>query len=187
MITRAEIAAGFAGAWRLARRDPTGLSCFDASPRGYWQSYWALVLLAPGDFLVDALTGGLGQSLGLRATLIHLISLVVDATAFPLAMLFLADRLGLWPRYPRYIVAYNWSALVQFLVILPFTLAALNEPSHGVILLLQVVTVLILVYRAYIAHVALGVGLATAAGIVLVDVLLATIIRQTTLHLSAGI
>ncbi len=180
MITAGEIAAGLTGAYRLARRDPGGMVWFDATPRGFWRSFWAAVLVAPAYLVLDVLSGGLGSDTTFRQIVIKLIGYVIDWTAFPVVMITIADSLGKWPAYMRYIVAYNWSAVVQISVLLPIATLALAAPSPATMLLAQVATIIMLIYRAYVAHVALAVGFGTAAGIVLVDVLLAGLLRAVT-------
>jgi hypothetical protein len=180
MITVAEVAAGISGAVRLARRDPQGMDSFDASPQGFWRSFWAAVLVAPAFLILDVLSGGFGEAAGLRPIAIQLIGYVIDWTAFPVVMITIADSLGRWPNYMRYIVAYNWSAVVQMAVLLPVAVLAVLAPNHTTMLLAQFVTVVLLVYRAYVAHVALAVNLGTAAGVVLLDVLLAGLLKAVT-------
>jgi hypothetical protein len=150
---------------------------FDASPHGFWRSFWAAVLVAPAFLILDILAGGLGDNSGARQIAIQLIGYVIDWTAFPVVMITICDSLGRWPQYTRYIVAYNWSAVVQMAVLLPVAVMAVLAPNHGTMLLAQFVTVILLVYRAYVAHVALAVNLGTAAGVVLLDVLLAGLLK----------
>lgn len=177
MITAAEIVVGVTGAFRLARRDPGGLACFDASPYGFWRSFWAAALVAPAFLLIDLLAGTLTTEADFRSLAIKAIGYVIDWTLFPVVMITIADSLGKWPLYTRYIVAYNWSAVVQMAVLLPVAVLAVSAPNHATMLLAQAVTIVLLVYRAYVAHVALAVNLGTAAGIVLLDVLLAGLLR----------
>lgn len=186
MITAAEIAAGVTGALRLARRDPGGLACFDSSPHGFWRSFWVAALVAPAFLILDLLSGGLTAETTFRQIAIKLIGYVIDWTAFPVIMITIADSLGKWPVYTRYIVAYNWSAVVQMSVLLPVAILAVAAPSHATMLIAQAVTVVMLVYRAYVAHVGLAVGFGTAAGIVLLDVLLAGLLRAVTDRLTGG-
>lgn len=178
MITLVEVARGVAGAYRLARRDPGGMAWFDDSPRGYWRSYWAAVVVAPAFLILDLITGGFGEEFGLRAAAVQAIAYVIDWTAFPLAMIFVADTLNKWPRYRRYIVAYNWSNLIQMALLLPLAAIAVAFPSHPTLLLAQFAGIVMLVYRAYIAHVALQVGFGVAAGIVLIDVVLSGFLKS---------
>lgn len=177
MITSAEIAAGLTGAFRLARRDPRGLDCFDASPHGFWRSFWAAALVAPAFILIDLLAGTLNVDTSISTLAVKVIGYVIDWTLFPVVMITIADSLGKWPLYTRYIVAYNWSAAVQMAVLLPAALLAVAAPSHATMLVAQAVMIMTLVYRAYVAHVALAVPVGTAAGIVLLDVLLAGLLR----------
>lgn len=186
MITRAEIAAGITGAFRLARRDPGGLDCFDSSPYGFWRSFWAAALVAPAFIIIDLLAGTLNTDTGFHALAVKLIGYVIDWTLFPVVMITIVDSLGKWPLYTRYIVAYNWSAVVQMAVLLPVAIMAVSAPSHATMLIAQAVTIVLLVYRAYVAHVALAVNLGTAAGIVLLDVLLAGLLRVVSDRLMGG-
>jgi len=176
MISRAEVAAGVTGAWLLARRNPLGLICFDASPDGAWKSFWAAALVAPAFLLLDILAGNFDDP-GPRLLAVKAISYVIDWTAFPLVMVHIADSLDRRPLWTRYVVAYNWSAVVQVAVLFPAAVLALLVPSAPTALLAQALTIVMLVYRAYVAHVALRVALPTAAGIVLLDVLLAGLLK----------
>lgn len=177
MITAGEMMAGITGAFRLARRDPGGMVWFDATPRGFWNSFWAAVLVAPTFLILDVLSGSLNDETTTRQLAIKLIGYVIDWTAFPVLMIAVVDSLGKWPNYIRYIVAYNWAAVVQMAVLLPIALLAVAAPSPATLLLAQTATIVLLVYRAYVAHVALAVGFGTAAGIVLLDILLAGFLR----------
>ncbi|MBC7905615.1 MAG: hypothetical protein H7Y60_02570 [Rhodospirillaceae bacterium] len=186
MITMVELSRGITGAFKLARRDPSGLAWFDASPTGYWRSFWAAVVVAPAFLVLDLITGGFGEDAGLRQIMIQIIAYVIDWVAFPLVMIVVADSLDKWPNYMRYIVAYNWSAVVQMSVLLPVAVLAVLFPAPQTMMLAQVVTIILLVYRAYVAHTALGVGFATAGGVVLLDVLLAGVLKALSDRLMAG-
>lgn len=186
MITMDEIASGITGAYRLARRDPAGLVWFDATPRGFWLSFWAAVVVAPAFLLLDLITGGFGEHFGLRQALVQFIAYIIDWVAFPVIMIVVADSLDKWPNYIRFIVAYNWSAVLQMAVLLPVAMLAVLAPNHATMMLAQVVTIILLVYRAYIAHAALGVGFATAGGVVLLDVLLAGVLKAISDRLMVG-
>jgi hypothetical protein len=179
VIAVGDIAAGVYGAWRLARRDPAGLAWIDGSEQGFWNSFWAAALVAPGFFAVQALGGAFDDALA-RPLLVHLIGYVIGWVAFPLAMATIADGLGRAASYTRYIAAYNWSAVVQMGLFLPVAVLAHLFPGHGTAMLDISVTVILLVYQAYIAHVALGVGPGTAAGVVVLDVLLGGLVQMAT-------
>lgn len=186
MIPMGAVAAGIYGAWMLARRRPEGLNWFDATPEGFWRSFWAAVVVAPGFVVLELITGGFGEGFSLGSAVVQLIAYVIDWVAFPLLMVFVADRLGCWPNYIRYIVAYNWSSVVQMAVLLPAALLAVLVPSAPTLMLMQGITIILLVYRAYVAHVALGVGLGSSAGIVLMDVLLSGVTKVLSDRLIGG-
>jgi hypothetical protein len=176
MITLVEAYCGLRGAWMLARRQPAGVGLFDASPDGYWKSFWAAAFVAPAFIILDWLAGNFDEA-GWAVFLVKSIAYVIDWTAFPLVMVYISDSLGRWPAYTRYIVAYNWSAVVQIAVLFPAALLAILIPSGPTAMLAQMLSLIMLIYRAYVAHVALNVALPTAAGIVLMDVLLGGLLK----------
>ena len=175
MIRLAEILGGLMGAWRLARRDRSGLACFDISLQGFWKSFWALALVAPAAMLLDGIGGAFDSPRGLvAATAIQLISTVIDAVAFPLVLAGLTERMGCGRHYIRFVVANNWASLLRMAIFFPVALLAEFNPAFQPVV--AGVMIVLLVYEAYIAHVALEVNAATAAGIVLLDILLDTLV-----------
>jgi len=192
MITAREVVFGLFGAWRLARFDPAGLQCFDRSRDGFWRSFWAAVIAAPGYAIliylrlaerlsVDApLTAG-GAPLPpitagpFRLALVEGIAYVVGWVAFPLTAWYLVSAMGRAERYFGYIAAYNWASLIPvgayLLVALIGALGVLPDTIE--ILLSLVVTGYVLVYLHYIARMALGIEVLPAAGLVVIDVLIA--------------
>lgn len=182
----AEVHAGIYGAWRLARRDPAGMAWINDSPAGFWRSFWAAALVLPGVAALEILSGSLGADPGLRALAVKLIAYAIDWTAFPLLMVVVADSLGRFGRYWRYLAVYNWSAVVQVGLLLPAVAVAVLTQSPVAMLLVQALTVLLLAYRAYMAHVALEVGVGTAIGIAFMDALLSVLVDVVADRLVAG-
>jgi len=160
-----EIIAGVYGAWRLARRDPAGMVWFDASPRGFWHSFWGPALVLPGFLILQTIDGAFATQ-------------VVE----PLVV-YLAEGLHRSANYCRFIVAYNWSAVVQMALLLPVALLVQLFPGHGIEVLNLAVTIVLLVYQAYIAHVALAVTPGTAGLLVLLDVLIGALVQMSADHL----
>lgn len=185
MITADETARGITGAWLLARRNPAGIEWFDASDSGFWKSFWAAVLVAPAFLALDLLAGEFADA-GPRLLAVKAISYVIDWTAFPLVMFYIAGTLGRGGQWARYVVAYNWSAVVQVGILFPAAALATLVPAAPTALLAQALTILMLVYRAFVAHVALKVNLGTAAGIVLLDVLLAGLLKNVADRVAGG-
>lgn len=187
MISWVEVHAGVYGALRLARRDPQGMVWINDSPTGFWRSFWALALVLPGVMALELLTGGFGDDLGLRAVLVKLEFYVIEAVVYPLLMVTVATSLGRFHRYWRYVAVYNWAAVVQVGLLLPVVALVVLTESPMLMLLLQALTILMLVYRAYLAHVALEVGLGTAAGITLMDVLVSRVLRELADRVMVGL
>ncbi|MEW5730000.1 MAG: hypothetical protein AB1918_19390 [Pseudomonadota bacterium] len=181
MIVPAEIVAGVTAAWRLARREPDALAWVDATPRGFWHSFFAAAIVLPAVLALELLDGTFAQEgrEPLRTLSVELIAYVIQWTAFPLAMSAIADGLGRGQHYIRYIVVYNWSAVLQMALFLPVALMAAAFPGSGIMLAMVIATALLLIYQAYIAHVALEVPGPTAAGLVLLDMLLGGLVQMT--------
>lgn len=178
MIRAAEMMAGLTGAWLLARRDPRGIAFFDDSAEGVYHSFWAYALLYPGVILLHAVNGVFSGEAGvLYPLLVKTASFVFGAAAFPLVMATVADGFERAPLYPRFIVAYNWSSVVQLAVFLPAGLVSALMPVHGTAMLALSVTLVLLVYQAYVTHVVLQIKPAQAAAVVLLDVLLTAVIQ----------
>ncbi len=174
------------GAWRLARLDSGGMTFFELSIRGFWRSFFAAVVVAPAYAVLVALRveheTEVGPDLDLGPFLVlKLVAYAMTWAAFPLAMIVLARLLALSAFYVPFIIAYNWSAVIQIAV---FLLAALikasgllPEPVAGV--LMMVATMAILFYQWFVARVALQTTGLIAAGLVVFDVLLGILIEYS--------
>lgn len=171
------------GAWRLARLDPAGMNFFDLTIAGFWRSFFVAVLVVPFYIVLALLDYPSYAEAGVDTALyllVKLVSYVVGWAAFPLAMLFLARLLSLGAYYVPFIIAYNWAVTIQMAAFLPLALlgvsGVLPESLHA--LLAMAVTVAVLFYQWFVARTALGASALTAAGIVLVDVLLTVLIES---------
>ena len=180
MIAVGEIIGGVYGAWRLARRDPAGLIWFDDSPDGFWNSFWGPALVLPGFLVLQAIDGAFAEDIALPLV-VHLIAYVIGCVAFPLAVAHIADGLQRSHTYCRFIVAYNWSAVIQMAVLLP--VALLVQLFPGAAVLNVAATMVLLVYQAYIAHVALAVKPGTAGLLVVLDLMIGALIQMSSDHL----
>lgn len=175
----ADSAAGIYGAWRLARRDVGGLKYFDASYRGFWRSFMAALITLPGVLALEFLDGSLSRQTGLERTLVvELIASVIQWTAFPLVMIYVADSMDRGQHYFRFVVAYNWSQVIQMAAFVPVAIMAHARPDPVTALFSLVVMVLLLAYQAFVAHKALDVPPLAAIGIVILDMLLGGVITK---------
>ena len=182
MIGIGEFSRALTGAWRLARLDPGGMLDFNSTISGFWRSFWAAVILSPA-FLWMSATEFANLSPPVEATRFmaaNMIAYVVGWTAFPLAMYHVARWIGREDRYVGYIVAYNWSAIIRVLVVLPTQILAMHSPDSA--WMWEMPSVLasawILFYAGYIARVALDISIPQAIAIVLGDVVLTMMIVQ---------
>lgn len=172
------------GAYRLARLDAAGMAFFDTTTAGFWRSFFAAVIVAPfyATLLALRFPAIAAETDPTRFVLAEGIAYVVAWVAYPLVIAALTRRLGCWSRYPGYIVAYNWSMVLQIAAVL--TLATVSRsgvlPADAGQFLGLVVYALILGYVWFIARTALGVPGGTAAGIVVLDVALSIAIDTFT-------
>ena len=112
---------------------------------------------------------------------------ILSFIAFPVVMIFLCRLLSL-TNYVPYIVAVNWSAVIQMAALLPFVLlGASGAVSAGVAgSLLIAVSMAVLFYAWFITTVALRVSGVTAVALVLVDLLLGIVIDAGSDSLLSG-
>ncbi len=109
MSTRGSIAAGLRGAFRLAQGKPDGLLLIEDSPAGVARSFWAAALCLPGFIALKLLSwagGGMPEA------------------GFALASLPLAELQGRKAEWPRFIAAWNWANVVQYMVLIALTVPA---------------------------------------------------------------
>jgi hypothetical protein len=173
------------GALRLARGDPGGLDCFDASIGGFWRSFRAallcyplyLILLSFPVVLGDAPVVEVDAGRYFAAETVHY---VISWVAFPLAVLPLVDWLQRGDRFLRFMTIYNWCQVPQTVVFAAVALlggAGILSPNAMLVVDL-ILGVGALVYEWYIARVALDVTGPRAGLVILCDVLLALVLTH---------
>jgi hypothetical protein len=125
--TRGSIAAGLRGAFRLAQGKPDGLLLVEASPTGVARSFWAAALCLPGFFALKLLSwagDGMPEAGFARGMAAELIGYAVAWSGFALASLPLAELQGRKADWPRFIAAWNWANVVQYMVLIALTVPA---------------------------------------------------------------
>lgn len=178
MIRTADAIAALYGAVRLARFDKTGMRYFDTSITGFWNSFYAGAIVAPLYAVLVALRTA-GADVGGAALLINGLAFVVNWLVFPVVMLTLVKMLHRERFYLRHIVAYNWASAVQNYVYLPLALliqAGVLPTGVGALLSLMALG-WVLIYSAFVTHIALDVPVPTAAGLVVIDLVLGVVIN----------
>lgn len=183
MLSLAEIGPALYGAWRLARFDANGMRYFDRRIEGFWRSFRVAVLAAPFTAVLVALnvsdmtvTGG-----WFRVVAGESIAYVIGWVAFPLLAFYLTEFIDRRAQYLGFIVAYNWSTLIQLALVLPISLLAHGGilPAELGLALLYAADIALLVYEWFIVRTALNLPGLGAAGIVVIDVFMTIIINYS--------
>ncbi len=175
-----EVAQAFYGTWRFALLDRGAMRWFDLSHRGVWRSFWSAAICYPGFILLlllrlDAQT--VAQAGLFQIFLVETIGYVIAWTAFPLLIFGLCRKIGREERGFDFIVAYNWSQILQTLAFLVLALVVDRLlPAETGSLFNLAGYFAILAYEWFIAVVAIGAGGWVAAGVVLIDVVLGSIL-----------
>ncbi|MEI6986345.1 MAG: hypothetical protein WCK65_09455 [Rhodospirillaceae bacterium] len=180
MPTLREMAYALFGAYRLALMDISGLAYFNRSTAAAARSFFAAVLTFPA--YVVLVTLRLSEN-GTDTTLsnffvVELIAYVISWTAYALIMNDLTHFLDRSDRYPVFLSAYNWSAVLQMIVYLPLVLlnasGILPDPIGETIVF--VTSMAILAYQWYITQVSLDLPAFPAAALVILDLALSVFI-----------
>lgn len=184
MLTTREAALSIFGAYRLARFDPTGMQYLESTPEGALRSFYAALIVLPGYiFLVLISQWDLLQQVSLLSfTLVEGIGYVVRWTAYALVMFHVARYLDRGDRYPAFLCAYNWSAVIQVtLLVLAFVLSLGKLVPDGVGEgLVVIASVGVLIYQWFITRTALQVGGFMAFALVVLDLVLTEFITGLT-------
>lgn len=182
-----EIVTSLYGSWRLAHFDRTGMAYFDKTVDGFWRSFFAAILIAPFFAVMLGLRFSAEGALAdpVHYGMLEAMSYLISWFAFPVVMLALSESLDCRERFIGYMVAYNWSVVLQNAVLVPLgILSALRvfSPDIGALIWLTAIG-LIAAYLWFIARAGLGVPALTAIGIVAIDILLSLVIDAFTNNL----
>jgi hypothetical protein len=173
MITPGEISRGIFGAWLFARFNANGMTHFDNTVEAFWRSFWAAAIVLPAYAVLLTLRYS-GDTIGVgtgTALFVHSVAYVIDWMAFPFLMFYVAPMFNRDQWYCRYIVAYNWSSVLQVTLMLIIGLTAASgfvPPATGY-WATAIALIFVLAYKGFIAHVALQATRTGAAGIVFMD------------------
>jgi hypothetical protein len=182
----AELLRALYGAWRFACLDRQAIHYFDLSHRGVWRSFWAAAYTYPGFLLLlwlrlDAQTLA-DSSLG-RILLVESIGYVAAWCAFPLAAIGICRWLGREDEGFDFIVAYNWSQVLQTAFFVLVALISLPLPDSAALALGRIALIAMLGYEWFIARTAIGAGGWIATAMVGLDIVLGAFIVVITASL----
>ncbi|MEY3731992.1 MAG: hypothetical protein RLZZ57_2748 [Pseudomonadota bacterium] len=169
----------------LARGRVAGLAAFENTmPVAAYSFRAAAICLPIFMFFKDQASPPEDLALSL---LVDLLLFVASWAGFALASLFLARALGVGDAWPRFIAAWNWAAVVQYLALAGLSLPGLLL-GHGA--LLDFGGLLALFYALwmewFVARHALRLTALGAAGFVVIDLGLAVFLGGFAARITAG-
>lgn len=178
------IAVGLTGAARLVKLDARGLDCFGNATEDFWSSFLAAALVAPLFILYLTIRYvGAEESGSFPVYLLaQMMAYAIAWLVFPLVMLHLAPVLQRKDRMIRYLVADNWVSVFQNAVYLPVVIfgvtGAFSQTFSNFLAMIAFMWVLGL--TLFVTRKALDVPFGTAAGIVVMDLLLGVLVEVLT-------
>ncbi len=180
----AYISVGLSGAVRLVKLDSQGFDYFGDTAADFWRSFLAATLVAPL-FLLYLVIRYVGSDTdGSFPVYIaaEMLAYVIAWLAFPLVILYLAPVLRKEDRVIRYLVAYNWLSVIQNGIYLPVVMLGITGTfAQGLSNFLAMLALMwVLGTTLFVTRKALEVPLGTAAGIVVMDLLLGVLIEVLT-------
>jgi hypothetical protein len=186
MISAREISSSLYGAFRLAAGHTDGMEFFNRTTEGFWHSFFAAALVAPGYFILGLIDSESVPAVPLHDAIVRILAYVIVWVAYPSAMIPVTRLLEREDRYIGYIVAYNWGQVPQMLLFLTVTIVADGLGFGSVLNGLAGITTLglVLTYYWFIARTALDVPGTTAAGIVALNLTLTFIISEIAHYLT---
>lgn len=118
--------SGFRGALLLARGRPEGLRAMPADMAGAARSFLAAAVGLPPFLILLAIGArGGGPSLTPPVLILQLLGYIISWAGYAVLSHRLVTALGKEARWPRFIAAWNWVNVVQYLLLLAGVLPAL--------------------------------------------------------------
>jgi hypothetical protein len=149
------------------------LAQLNISVAGFWRSFFAAIVALPifAFALIPQYLRAADPGWFVAVEAVHY---AAAWAAFPLVMIPVARFLRLTPRYIPYIIAVNWTSVLQLVLFLPLNVLALfgSLEGDGGAFLFTLALTLSCIYRYFIARVALETTLGTALALVALDVVL---------------
>ena len=178
------VARALIASWGLLRGNAKALDEFDNSVDGFWHSFFAIPLALPfvlyqgsvrGPALAELQPNGSGLEAGDPLSWIStLIITPIAWVAFPVVMVFLSRALNVAQNYIRFVIPYNWTAFLIVLIgmIPDVAYASGLLPLGAYPIPLFFVGVGALVLQWFVTWKALEVPVATAIGLLFLDIVL---------------
>jgi hypothetical protein len=172
----AYVRENLAGAWEVMLGRPDGAVRIDTSIEGFWRSFAVIVLVAPFallSFLSEEpiAAEGAASSAATVSLPLFAVAVIIDWVTFPLIFAFVARAFALGSRYVPFIVARNWASVIVGAMIAVLDALHLLGIVPQTVMPFAVIGALAVALRfSYvIARTTLGVSMALALPIVLLD------------------
>jgi hypothetical protein len=186
IVTADEVNRSFRGTLDLLNSRTEGLKSFDMSERGFWRSFTAIWLTLPAyivSLAFERLRLGLLQPdhplldniwLDLIVALGHVASFI----ALPVAMIWIAPRLGLSKAYVPFVIVTNWITVIGLLFLsVPAMLLLLGWATPGLASMFSLAFAIIILRLQWFATKAtLGLSSLPAFGIVVLGLVLNSLV-----------
>jgi hypothetical protein len=189
MNLAAAVTSGLQGALLLARGRADGVGYAEDDMAGAARSFWAAAICVPAFVclrLLTWLTAGV-PSHAAHVLAMDLLSYGVGWCGFAVLSHHLVSVMGLAARWPRFIALWNWCNVVQYMLLVVFSIPGLlGAPA----LLDQAAQLFALGWALWLEWFAfrltLGIGIISAAGLVTLDVAIGVLLAAVSLALMAG-
>ncbi|MBN2751122.1 MAG: hypothetical protein JXQ84_00285 [Rhodospirillaceae bacterium] len=182
MNVLAEIVVGMRGVWAILRFDPAAPKRFDNTPQGVARSFLAAAAGLPIYLLVlkGSFVAMVPRPEILRFLPMMLLYYVIEWLIWPNLMVGVVRLLKRDQFYCRYIVAYNWLALAQMLLMLPYQIAVLMPGAslQAVAFIGLFASLAFALYGWFIARHALEIPGRAAFGLVMLNLLAGLVLLQ---------
>ncbi len=158
--------------WRLVCMDEDGLDDFDLSADGFWNSFAALIFVAPLYLYSSSASARLATPPQPERPWLNAFALLALLwVLWPWVMIAVSHLLDRQQHYVRYIVAYNWSSVYVIAALVPvFILQQTGIIGIGLGAVLSLCVIIwSLYYRWYVAKTALDTSAFTASMLVAGD------------------
>jgi hypothetical protein len=182
MIRTNQLAAALYGTWLILKLDPRGFGYFEKTPGGFARSFIVAAVTAPLQFAHSAIAYPHARTTldFVPFIIVRMLAFVLAWTFYPFVMLYVGDLLNRRERFFWQMVPYNW---VQLAIALPLlALAVMSDVqliSTEVFRFLNDLSLFIFfVYGTFIARVGLQVAIASAFGVVVLDLVIAMITSE---------
>ena len=186
MSLAASVASGMQAAFLLARGRSDGLRHVEADNAGAARSFWAGALCLPAFICLRLLawTEGGVPAHAAHTLALDLLSFGVSWCGFAVLSHRVVGAMGLGVRWPRFIAVWNWCNVVQYLLLVVFSIPGLLGAP---VLLDQAAQLFGLGWALWLEwfgfRLTLGIGFLPAAGLVALDVAIGVVLAA----LSAGV